>query len=84
MAEHLTDHINNTDTPYQVTEEHVGLGNVDNTADSEKPVSKEQQRVIEEKYSQANSYTNEKIAQLINGAPETLDTSSLGNTMHKG
>lgn len=74
VAEHLTDHINNTDNPHQVTKWHVGLGNVDNTADSEKPVSKEQQRVIDEKYSQANNYTNEKIAQLINGAPETLNT----------
>ncbi len=74
VAEHLTDHINNTDNPHQVTKEHVGLGNVDNTADSEKPVSKEQQRVIDEKYKSANTYTDQKIAQLVNGAPETLDT----------
>ncbi|MFR4350586.1 MAG: tail fiber domain-containing protein [Roseburia sp.] len=74
LAEHLTNHINNTDNPHQVTKEHVGLGNVDNTADSEKPVSKEQQRVIDEKYKSANTYTDQKIAQLVNGAPEALDT----------
>lgn len=74
VVEHLTDHINNTDNPHQVTKEHIGLGNVDNTADSEKPVSKEQQRVIDEKYKSANTYTDQKVAQLVNGAPETLDT----------
>ena len=67
-------HVNNTNNPHQVTKEHIGLGNVDNTADSEKPVSKEQQRVIDEKYKSANTYTDQKVAQLINGAPETLDT----------
>lgn len=70
----LTAHINNMDNPHQVTKEHIGLGNVDNTADSEKPVSKEQQRVIDEKYKSANTYTDQKVAQLVNGAPETLDT----------
>ena len=74
LAEDLTAHINNMDNPHQVTKSHVGLGNVDNTADSEKPVSKEQQSAIDEKYKMANAYTNEKVAQLVNGAPETLDT----------
>lgn len=74
VAEDLTAHINDKNNPHQVTKEHIGLGNVDNTADSEKPVSKEQQRVIDEKYKSANTYTDQKVAQLINGAPETLDT----------
>ena len=74
VAEDLTAHINDKNNPHQVTKEHIGLGNADNTADSEKPVSKEQQRVIDEKYKSANTYTDQKIAQLVNGAPETLDT----------
>ena len=46
-------HANNTDNPHQVTKEQVGLGNVDNTADSEKPVSKEQQHLHRSKSSAA-------------------------------
>lgn len=42
-----TDHIDKTDNPHKVTKEQVGLGNVDNTSDSEKPVSKLQQEAID-------------------------------------
>lgn len=63
LAEDLTAHINNTDNPHQVTKAHVGLGNVDNTADSEKPVSREQQRVIDEKHRMSTDYTDQKVAE---------------------
>lgn len=35
----LSSHINNTDNPHSVTKTQVGLGNVDNTSDLDKPVS---------------------------------------------
>jgi hypothetical protein len=57
-----------------ITPANIGLGNVDNTSDANKPVSTAQQRVIDEKYKSSTDYTDRKIAQLINGAPETLDT----------
>ena len=39
INEALTDHKNNRENPHVVTKEQVGLGNVDNTADLDKPVS---------------------------------------------
>lgn len=41
-------HLNNYNNPHQVTKAQVGLGNVDNTADSDKPVSTAQRIAINE------------------------------------
>lgn len=43
----LFEHINNKFNPHEVTKEQVGLGNVDNTADIDKPVSKPQKEYID-------------------------------------
>lgn len=51
-----------------------GLGNVNNTSDINKPVSIAQRTAIDEAYANSNSYTDHKISEIINGAPETLDT----------
>lgn len=42
----LTSHINDTDNPHSVNKEDIGLGNVDNTSDMDKPVSTAQQAAI--------------------------------------
>ena len=52
----------------------VGLGNVDNTSDTNKPVSTAQQTAIDTAYANANKYTDKKVADLIGSAPETMDT----------
>lgn len=70
----LNSHINNKNNPHEITKSKIGLSNVENTSDSEKPVSTAQREAINDIYAQANSYTDAKIAELINGAPETLDT----------
>ena len=70
----LDSHTNNHDNPHNVTKEQVGLGNNDNTADIDKPVSTAQQKAIDDAYANSNKYTDKKIADLIGGAPETLDT----------
>lgn len=70
----LISHLSNKSNPHGVTKSQIGLGNVDNTADSNKPVSTAQQTAINEAYANSNYYTDEKIAALINGAPTTLDT----------
>ena len=44
----LTTHVNDKNNPHQVTKEQVGLGNVDNTADLDKPVSTATQELITE------------------------------------
>lgn len=56
------------------TKSEVGLGNVDNTSDTSKPVSTAQQTAIDTAYSNANKYTDKKVADLIGSAPETMDT----------
>ena len=70
MIRHLTDFMN----PHKVTKSQIGLGNVNNTSDTNKPVSTAQQKAIDTAYANANAYADQKIADLINGAPETLDT----------
>ncbi len=52
----------------------VGLGNVDNTADKDKPVSTAMQAALDLFYANANQFTLNKIAELVNGAPTTMDT----------
>lgn len=70
----LDSHTNNHDNPHNITKEQIGLGNNDNTADIDKPVSTAQQKAIDDAYVNSNKYTDKKIADLIGGAPETLDT----------
>lgn len=42
-------HVNNTNNPHHVTKAQVGLGNVDNTSDDNKPISKATQAVLSNK-----------------------------------
>lgn len=72
--ESLNEHLSDKDNPHNVTKSQVGLDNVDNTSDINKPVSTAQQDAIDQALYQSNCYTDTKIAELINGAPETLDT----------
>ena len=70
----LISHLANKSNPHGVTKAQIGLGSVDNTADKSKPVSTPQQDAIDAAMAQANAYTLQKIADLINGAPESMDT----------
>lgn len=45
----LTTHINNKENPHEVTKEQVGLGNVDNTSDANKPISTATQEALNAK-----------------------------------
>ena len=69
----------NAETDYRegdinITPSNLGLGSVNNTSDKDKPVSTAQQKAIDVAYANSNKYTDQKIANLINGAPETMDT----------
>jgi hypothetical protein len=48
-AASLTTHTSNTSNPHSVTKTQVGLGNVDNTSDADKPVSTAQQTALDAK-----------------------------------
>lgn len=52
----------------------IGLGNVNNTSDADKLVSTAQRKAIDDAYANSNKYTDQKIADLIGGASETMDT----------
>ena len=67
-------HAGDKSNPHKVTKAQVGLGNADDTADINKPISTAQQAALDALYQQLTAYTNQKIADLINGAPSTLDT----------
>jgi hypothetical protein len=45
----ISTHVGKTDNPHSVTATQVGLGNVDNTSDMSKPVSREQKTAIDKK-----------------------------------
>ena len=74
LSDNLSAHLSDTNNPHTVTKEQIGLSNVDNTADASKPVSVLQHKAIDAAYVGSNAYTDTKIAELINGAPSTLDT----------
>ena len=63
----LTSHTSNTSNPHGVTKAQVGLGNVDNTADKDKPLSTLQSQAVDTKLA---SYV--PITRTVNG--KALDT----------
>ena len=73
----LASHVVDTNNPHNVTKQQVGLENVDNTADANKPVSTTQKTYIDNQDSatlqSAKAYTDEQIG-TINTALMTLDT----------
>ena len=67
-ASDLTSHTSNKSNPHGVTAAQVGLGNVNNTSDADKPVSTAQQSAIDSAkssaVSSANAYTDDAIESL--------------------
>lgn len=69
------DHLVDYDNPHQTTAEQVGLGNVDNTADLDKPISKATQEELDKKANTASlrlvattgSYNDLDDKPMING-----------------
>lgn len=51
VQSNLETHINNKTNPHEVTKAQVGLGNVDNTADTDKPISTATQTALDAKFS---------------------------------
>lgn len=70
----LSSHVSDKSNPHKVTPSQLNLGSVNNTSDIDKPVSTAQQNAIDAAFMQSNYYTDVKIAELIDGAPTTLDT----------
>ena len=57
----LTSHTSNTENPHSVTKAQVGLGNVDNTSDANKPISTATQAALNLKANSADVYTKSQV-----------------------
>ena len=57
-----------------ITKANIGLGNVNNTSDANKPVSTAQQTAIDSSLASAKSYTDGKIANLLDNSTEAVDS----------
>jgi hypothetical protein len=69
VVEDLSDHIDNENNPHNVTKAQLGLGNVDNTSDLNKPVSTAQANAIQAVQDNLDQETDNRIL-----GDQTLDT----------
>lgn len=67
----LETHINNKSNPHKVTKDQVGLGNVDNTSDANKPISKATQTALNGKFSATDGNA---LKQRVDNIPELVAT----------
>lgn len=74
----LETHINNKSNPHEVTKDQVGLGNVDNTSDANKPISNATQTALNGKFSATDGNA---LKQTIEDMPNLVVTE--GSVLHK-
>ena len=74
----LDNHANRTDNPHKVTKDQVGLGNVDNTADINKPVSVAQQNALDTLSNSLNTAINNHVGNTNNPHQVTKEQVGLG------
>ena len=67
----LETHINNKSNPHKVNKAQVGLGNVDNTSDANKPISTATQNALNDKFSATEGNT---LKQIVNDMPDLVVT----------
>lgn len=67
----LETHINNKSNPHEVTKDQVGLGNVDNTSDANKPISNATQTALNGKFSATDGNA---LKQKVDNIPELVAT----------
>ena len=67
----LETHINNKSNPHEVTKDQVGLGNVDNTSDANKPISNATQTALNGKFSATDGNA---LKQRVDHIPELVAT----------
>lgn len=74
----LDTHISNKSNPHSVTKDQVGLGNVDNTSDANKPISSATQNALNSKF---NASDGNALKQTIENMPNLVVTE--GRLSHK-
>lgn len=71
VQSNLETHINNKTNPHKVTKDQVGLGNVDNTSDANKPISNATQTALNGKFSATDGNA---LKQRVDNIPELVAT----------
>lgn len=71
VQSNLETHINNKSNPHEVTKAQVGLGNVDNTSDANKPISNATQTALNGKFSATDGNA---LKQRVDNIPELVAT----------
>lgn len=76
---HVTGVKGNAESSYRtgnvnITKANIGLGNVDNTSDANKPVSTAQQEAMDSLFAQAKKYADDKDALLLNNSSTAVDS----------
>lgn len=71
VQNNLTTHISNKSNPHSVTKVQVGLGNVDNTSDANKPISTATQNALNSKF---NASDGNALKQRVDNIPELIAT----------
>ena len=80
----IASHTSDKNNPHEVTKAQVGLGNVDNTADADKPVSTAQQAAIDEKLDKpTNAGTAGQVLTKTASGSEWKDADADGNIVIK-
>lgn len=74
--EELNTHIKNTDNPHKITKSQVGLSEVDNTSDENKPVSIAQREAINQSYTNATVYAEAYNARALQAEQDIIDSIS--------
>lgn len=79
IEQNLNSHISNQQNPHNVTKAQVGLGNVDNTSDVDKPISTATQSALDELDSRLSESITTHIADKSNPHQVTKEQVGLGN-----
>lgn len=77
VQNNLNAHINNRTNPHRVTKEQIGLDQVDNTSDANKPISNATQNALNGKFSATEG---NNLKQIVNNMPNYVITE--GNLRH--
>ena len=78
-------HIGNTNNPHNVTKAQVGLGNVDNTSDLNKPISTATQTALDLKADKSTTYTKTETDTLLSAKQDTIsDLSTIRSNAQAG
>ena len=78
-------HVADTSNPHNVTKAQVGLGNVDNTSDLDKPISTATQTALDLKADKSTTYTKNETDTLLGAKQDTIsDLSTIRSNAQAG